>query len=72
MAYYDTNTVAPQDGQIRMNEALRDWLRTHTPVQTKPNPNKKPNPITPVGLFAAGQAGLAFIPISIHGLNPNR
>jgi len=41
MAYSDTNTVAPQDGQIRMNEALRDWLRTHTPVQTKPNPNKK-------------------------------
>jgi uncharacterized protein (DUF4415 family) len=31
MAHYDTNTVAPQDGQTRMNEALRDWLRTHTP-----------------------------------------
>jgi hypothetical protein len=51
-----------------MNEALRDWLRTHTPVQTKPNPNKKPKPITPVGIFAGGQAGLAFVPLSIHGL----
>lgn len=37
-----------------MNEALHDWLRTHATVQTNPNPNKKPNPITPIGLFALG------------------